>query len=84
VTYVVGDSSSAIPNKILIMGRRVMAIDVEDGLDDSEGWLREVAAFEACRPTLLLVARTSWLSAARKLASSLENVGFNDISVHEL
>ena len=81
VIYVVGNSSGAIPGEIGNSGERVMAVGVEDGPDELEGWTREMAAFEADRPALLLVAETSRMGAADKLASSLANVGFNDISV---
>jgi len=80
VIYIVGEPSNAQLEGVRSYEERVMAVGLEKSSRKVDAWAQEIAAFEANRPSLLLVADESDLEITQRLAASLSQLGFAEIS----
>jgi len=65
----------------LEMEGRVMTIDLQSVRTELDSVVREIAAIEASRPTIVLVATSHHQEAVQQLASGLTRAGFKNVSV---
>jgi len=80
VIYLVSDSPRLKLEGLRTSEERVMAIGSTKSSKEVDDWTQEIAAFEASRPSLLLVAEVSELEVMRRLAANLGRLGFSEIS----
>ena len=79
VVYTAGSRIQVLsPNFI---GARVMSVGAATGSRDVDAWAREVVAYEAAKPPLVLLTQRSTEGLVRKLATALAQSGFEKVEV---
>jgi len=79
VHYFVGRTPRTSLETLRLAGERVMAVGCEESAnagDEVDLWAKEMASFEAAKPSLILVSNSANFEVSRKLVSSLAKAGF--------
>jgi myxalamid-type nonribosomal peptide synthetase MxaA len=81
VIYLVGEAVEVPLEDLRVSGERVMSIGSANGRTEHDAWVREIAAFEAARRSLVLIGSNTESENIRRLAAILMEAGFRNVTV---
>ena len=87
VHYFVGHTPRTLLETLRLAGERVMAVGSEESAyagDEVDLWAKEMASFEAVKPSLILISNGANFEVSRKLASSLAKAGFARVTMRSV